>query len=63
MTNKTERFWDNRASNFDRYYINGKASSQKNNQALTGFFRSVLAGKDPDLGDALTGYPQIFTLR
>ena len=46
-----------------RYYINGKASSQKNNQALKGFFRSVFAGKDPDLGDALTGHPQIFTLR
>lgn len=45
------------------YFINGRKSDQNNNRALKGFFRSVLAGKDPDLGDALTDHPQIFTLR
>jgi esterase/lipase superfamily enzyme len=45
------------------YFMNGNKSDQNNNQALKGFFRSVLAGKDPDLSDALTDHPQIFTLR
>jgi esterase/lipase superfamily enzyme len=45
------------------YFINGKKSDQNNNRALKDFFRSVLAGKDPDLGDASTDHPQIFTLR